>query len=50
MLSLSYNNQADVVEALYSTSRYLDDFLNNYNPYYEQVVSQIDPTELELNN
>ena len=28
MLSLSDNNQADVVEAFYSTSRYLDDLPN----------------------
>ena len=29
MLSLSDNNQADVVEAFNSTSKYLDDLLNN---------------------
>ena len=28
VLSLSDNNQADVVETFYSTSRYLDDLLN----------------------
>ena len=28
MLSLSDNNQADIVEAFYSTSRYLDDLPN----------------------
>ena len=49
MLSLSDNNQADVVEALNSTSRYLDDLLNINNPYFEQMVSQIYPTELHLN-
>ena len=32
MLSLSGNNQADDVEALYSTPRYLDDLLNIDNP------------------
>ena len=31
-----------------STSRYLDDLLN-YNPDFEQMVSQIYFTELELN-
>ena len=41
MLSLSDNNQADVVEASNSTSRYLNDFLNIDNPYFEQIVSQI---------
>ena len=41
MLSLSDNNQLDVVEASNSTSRYLDDLLHNDNPYFEQMVSQI---------
>ena len=31
------------------TSRYLDDLLNIDNPYFEQMVSQIYPTELQLN-
>ena len=45
MLSLSDNNQADVVEAINSTLRYLDDLLNIDNPYFEQIVY---PTGLEL--
>ena len=49
MLSLSYNNQADVVEAFNSTSRYLDDLLNIDDPYFAQMVSQIYPTEFQLN-
>ena len=50
MLSLSDNNQADVVEPFKSTSRYLeDDLLNIDNPYFTQIVSQIYPTELQLN-
>ena len=51
MLSLSDNNPADVVEAFNSTSKYLylDDLLNIDNPYFEQMVSQIYPTELQLN-
>ena len=48
MLSLSDNNQADLVEALNSTSRYLDDLHNIDNPYFAQMVSQIYPTELQL--
>ena len=32
-----------------STSRYLDDLLNIDNPYFEQRVGQIYPTELQLN-
>ena len=49
MLSLSDNNQADIIEALNSTSRYLDDLLNIDNPYFEQMVGQIYPIELQLN-
>ena len=49
MLSLSDNNQADVVEAFNATSRYLDDMLDIDNPYFEQIVSHINPTELQLN-
>ena len=49
MLSLSDNNQTDVIEAFNSTSRYLDDLLNIDNPYIQQMVGQICPTELKLN-
>ena len=49
MLSLSDNNQTDIIEALNSTSGYLDDLLNIDNPYFEQMVDQIYPTELQLN-
>ena len=49
MLSLSGNNQTDIIEAFISTSRYLDDLLNIDNPYFEQMVGQICPTELQLN-
>ena len=49
MLSLSDNNQTDIFEAFNSTSRYLDDLLNIDNPYFEQMVGQIYPTELQLN-
>ena len=46
---LSGNNQADAVEAFNSTSIYLDDLLYIDNLYFEQIVSQIYPTELQLN-
>ena len=49
MLSLSDNNQTNIIEAFNSTSRYLDDLLNIDNPYFEQMVVQIYPTELQLN-
>ena len=48
VLSLSDNNQTDIIEAFNSTSRYLDDLLNIDNPYFEQIVGQIYPTELQL--
>ena len=46
ILSLSDKNQTDIIEALKSTSSYLDDLLNIDNPYFEQMVGQIYPTEL----
>ena len=48
MLCLSDNNHADVIEAFNSTSRYQDDLLNTDNPYFEQMVGQIYPTEHQL--
>ena len=48
MLSLSDNNQTDIIEAFNSDSRYLDDLLNIDNPYFEQMVGQIYPTLLQL--
>ena len=47
MLSLSDSNQADVIEAFNSASRYLDALFNTDNPF-EQIVSQIYSTELPL--
>ena len=47
MLSVSDNNQTDDIKAFNSTSRYLDDLLNIDKPYFEQMVGQIYPTELE---
>ena len=49
MLSLSDNNHTDIIEAFNSTSKYLDDLLYIDNPYFEQMVGQIYPTELQLN-
>ena len=37
MLSLTDNNQTDIIEAFNSTYRYLDDLLNIDNPYFEQI-------------
>ena len=49
MKSLSRENQADIIEAFNSTSRYLDDLLNIDNIYFDQMVDRIYPTELRLN-
>ena len=49
MLSLSDNNQTDIIEAFNSTSRYLDDLLKIDNHYFEQMVGQMNPTKLLLN-
>ena len=40
MDSLNHDNQADVIEAFKSTSKYLDDLLNIDNPYFEGIVNQ----------
>ena len=48
MISLSNDNQADIIDAFYSTSRYLDDLLNIDNPYLEEMVNQIYVPELKL--
>ena len=49
MKNLSRDNQADVIKAFNLTSRYLDDLLNIDNPYFEGMVNQIYPPELQLN-
>ena len=48
MMSLSDDTQADVIDAFNITSRYLDDILNINNVYFENMVSQIYPPELQL--
>ena len=39
MISLSDDNQANIIEAFNSTSRYLDDLLNIDRPYFEGMVN-----------
>ena len=46
---MSSENQADIIEAFNSTSRYLDDLLNIDNIYFEKIVNRIYPVELQLN-
>ena len=60
MMSLSAENQSEIIEAFSSTSRYLDDLLNIDNTYFDGLISQIyhpppplrpfpHPQELQLN-
>ena len=49
MTPLYDDNHADIIEAFNSTSRYLVDLLNIDNPYFEGMVNQIYPPELQLN-
>ena len=49
MMSLSDDKQADVIDAFNTTSRYLDHILNINNVYFDNMVSQIHPSELKLN-
>ena len=49
MTSLSDVKQAETIEALKSTFRYLDDLLNIDNPFFEGMVNRIYPPELQLN-
>ena len=39
-----------IMKVMLSSSRYLDDLLNIYNPYFEGMLNQIYPPELQLNN
>ena len=49
MMSLSDDKQADVVDSFKTTSSYLDDILNIYNVYFDNMVNQIYASELQLN-
>ena len=49
MLSLSDDNQSEVIEAFNSTSWYLDSLLNTDNSFFDDMVNHIYPSELQLN-
>ena len=49
MLSLSDDKQADMIGATNTTYRYLDEILNINNVYFDNMVCQIYPSELQLN-
>ena len=43
------DEQTDVIDAFNTTSRYFDDILNIKYVYFDNMVSQIYPSELQLN-
>ena len=49
MLSLSDDNQSELIEAFNSSSWYLDDLLNIDNNFFDSMVYYIYPSELQLN-
>ena len=49
MMPLSDDKLADIIDAFNTTSRYLDDIVNINNVHFDNVVSQIYPSELQLN-
>ena len=49
MMSIPDDKQSDIFDAFITTSRCLDDILNIYNVYFDTMVSQIYPSELQLN-
>ena len=49
MMSLSDDKQANTTDAFNTTSRYLDNILNINFVYFDKMVSQIYPSELQLN-
>ena len=49
MVSLSDDKQANIIDAFNTISKYLDDILNIDNVYFDNLVSQIYPSELQLN-
>ena len=48
MMSLFDDKQADIIDAFNTTTRYLDENLNINNVYFDTMVSQIYPSELQL--
>ena len=49
MMSLADYKHDVVIDAFNTTSSYLDDILNINNVYFDIMVSQIYPSELQLN-
>ena len=49
MKSLPDDKQADIIDAFYTTSKYLEDIFNIDNVYFDTMISQTYPSELQLN-
>ena len=49
MMSLPDDKQVDIIDAFYTTSKYLEDIFNMDNVYFDTMISQIYPSELQLN-
>ena len=49
MMSLSGDMKADIIDAFNTTYRYLDDILHINNIYFDNMVINIYPAELQLN-
>ena len=47
-MSLSDDKQADIIDAFYTPSRHLDGILNINNVYFDNMVSQIYLSEIQL--
>ena len=48
-MSLSEDNQSEVIEAFNSTSRYLDDLLNIDNKFFDSMLDHIYPSDNQAN-
>ena len=48
-MSVSDDKHADIINAFNTTSKYFGDILNVNNVYFDNMVSQINPSELKLN-
>ena len=49
MMSLPDDKQAYIIDAFNTTSRYFDNILNIDNVYFDTMISQIYPSELQVN-
>ena len=49
MMSFSDDKQADIIDAFNITPIYVDDVLKMNNVYFDNMVSQIYPSELQIN-